>query len=167
MRREAMDRLIALLKEKNHYLEKFFVVNENELMNFADGNFDSVEDFYQTREKILELIRYIDERVERQNSTAVGTVTLDIKVEVETCLRIKDEWVTSILQQDLRVIGYIEAEKSNIIRELKSSSQAKRAVGAYANTERISHLDRMEHIDTGTISPVAAIPPMREFDEKP
>ena len=57
-----MDRVISLLEEKNDYLEKFYAVNEHELINFGAGDFENVEVFYQTRDKILDLVRCIDGR---------------------------------------------------------------------------------------------------------
>lgn len=54
-----MLRIIDLLNQKNHFLEKFYTLNENEILNFASGIFDNLESFYQSREKILELIKYI------------------------------------------------------------------------------------------------------------
>ena len=136
-----MDRLIDLLKEKNHYLESFFAVNEHELSNFSEGEFENVEGFYQAREKILEFIKRIDLKIDLEQKTSTGIITDDFRTEVEACLMVKDEWVTAILQQDLQVISYVENEKSNIIRELSATRQTKRAVTAYAKTELLKQLE--------------------------
>lgn len=137
-----MDRVIALLREKNHHLEKYYWVNEQELINFGAGNFDSVEEFYQARDVILDMIRKIESLIEEENSTLSGQASDDQRSEVELLLRSKDELVKSILAQDLQVLAYIEREKSNIIRELRANATAKRAVGAYANSERLKNLDQ-------------------------
>jgi hypothetical protein len=137
-----MDRVVALLKEKNQYLEQFHMVNEHELINFSEGNFDSVEAFYQTRDKLLDLIKTVDEAIEEENRRInVGPVTNAARVEVASLLNQKDELVKSIVGQDLELLSYIEREKSNIIRELHSNSTAKKAVGAYASTERLQVVD--------------------------
>jgi hypothetical protein len=136
-----MDRVIALLREKNSYLEKFYRVNEHELINLGEGCFDSVEEFYQARDKILDLIHVIDGLIEEENARMLGAVTALQKAEVESLLASKDELVQNILAQDLQVLTYIEKEKSNIIRDLRSTRQARRAVGAYANVERIKEMD--------------------------
>lgn len=136
-----MERVIALLRERNHCLEKFYWVNEQELINFGAGNFETVESFYQARDKILDLIKTIDGMIEEESVRAPGPVTDLDRSEVQTLLGSKDELVKSILAQDLQVLTYIEKEKSNIIRELRENNQAKRAVGAYANAERLQHLE--------------------------
>ncbi len=137
-----MERVVALLKEKNQYLEQFHLVNEHELINFGEGNFDSVEAFYQTRDKLLDLIKTVDEAIEEENRRMpVGPVTNAARVEVSSLLNKKDELVKSIVGQDLELLSYIEREKSNIIRELHSNSTAKKAVGAYASTERLQVVD--------------------------
>jgi len=131
-----MERVIELLGEKNHFLEKFFCVNERELINFEKGDFDNIESFYQAREKVLELIRCIDGLIHEENERSAGRgVTEMDRQEVEALLKAKDGWVAAILAQDLRVLSCIEKEKSNIIRELRATSSAKRAVSAYRGIE--------------------------------
>lgn len=136
-----MERVIALLKEKNFYLEKFFAVNEHELINFGVGDFENVEAFYQARDKMLDLIRCIDGLIEEENERTSTPVTNAQRRDVESMLKRKDEWVTAILAQDLQLLEYVEKEKSNIIRELKTTQAARRAVGAYANMERVKQLE--------------------------
>jgi valyl-tRNA synthetase len=135
-----MERIISLLTEKTEYLEKFYAINENELINFAGGDFENVEAFYQARDKILDLIRCIDSLLDEENSRQNVVVTDGGRREIELMLKQKDEWVAAILSQDLRIIEYVEKEKSNIIRELRVNRQARRAVGAYANVERLKEL---------------------------
>jgi hypothetical protein len=136
-----MERVIALLREKNLFLEKFYVVNEQELLNFVEGNFEMVEPFYQARDKILDLINCIDGLLHEENLKEIEPATEAQKSEAHSLMNVKDELVKSILAQDLQIMTYIEKEKSNIIRELRSNGIAKKAVGAYANTERINQLD--------------------------
>ena len=69
-----MLRIIDLINHKNHFLEKFYSLNETELLNFIKGNFDNLEKFYETREKILENIRYIDNQIDinKVDDTAIN-----------------------------------------------------------------------------------------------
>lgn len=136
-----MERVIELLKEKNVYLEKFFLVNEHELINLGSGDFENVEAFYQARDKILELIAKIDESIEQHTRTLVGEAVEAQRTKVTEILAAKDELVQQILSQDLQIIAYIEKEKSNIIRELHAANLARRAAGAYANAERLQQLE--------------------------
>jgi len=136
-----MERVIALLREKNHCLEKFYWLNEQELINLGAGNFDSVEEFYQAREQILNQIKCMESMLSEVSARVTAEVTVTLREEAAMLLKSKDEVVKSILAQDLQILVYIEKEKSNIIRELRANKQAKRAVGAYANTERIRALE--------------------------
>lgn len=135
-----MNRIIDLLNHKNHYLEKFYSVNEEELLNFAANNFANLENFYQTREKILETINYIDAQIDEEQKKA-GEVTNEQKREVATSLAIKEEYVSRILAQDLEILSCIESAKSSIIRELQDIRKAKKAVGSYKSRQFGNRLD--------------------------
>jgi len=126
-----MLRIINLLNQKNHYLEKFYSLNETELLNFTQGCFDHLESFYQMRDKILDIIRYIDNEVEKAQVSAEGVLTSDIRSQIREALAIKEEYVSRILAQDLEVLACIETAKSNIIKELQSIQRTKNAVGRY------------------------------------
>jgi hypothetical protein len=137
-----MEQVIRLLQEKNEYLEQFYSVNEHELINFAGGDFDHLESFYQVRDKILELVRCVDGLINEYNTEDMSPkVTAEHKSQVEFLLNEKDRLVKAILTQDLQIMEFIEREKSKIIRELSSTRQARKAVGAYALSERITHLE--------------------------
>lgn len=137
-----METVIALLREKNHQLEKFYWVNEQELINFGAGNFDTVEEFYQARESLLKRISVIDSHLEPESQLVSSEISPEHKAEIEALLQSKDELVKAILAQDLQILEYIEKEKSNIIRELKETAKARKAVGAYANSEKLKFLDQ-------------------------
>ncbi len=135
-------KLVDLLDEKNQYLEKFFELNETELHCFADGNFDNVENFYQSREKILDIIRCLDVLVDDE-VTALGeaAITATVRAEIQDLMDHKDRLAKQIIAQDLQVLAAIEDEKSNIIRELKNTKQARKAVGAYHSGQTVRQLD--------------------------
>ena len=129
-----MERTIRLLREKNHYLENFFEMNERELVNFEAGRFENVEPFYRSRGKILDIIRSIDEKVSIENGiTADREATLEDRAAIEGAFNAKESWVAAILAQDLRIISRIDTEKSNIIRELQSTQKTRKAIGAYSS----------------------------------
>ena len=135
-------KLIELLDEKNQYLEKFFELNETELHSFADGLFDNVETFYQSREKILDIVRCIDALVDDEVAQITdGCVTPAVRAEIQDLMDHKDRLAKQILAQDLRVLAAIEDEKSNIIRELKTTRQSRKVVGAYHSGQTSRQLD--------------------------
>lgn len=131
-----MERVIALLKEKNDYLEKFYAINEHELINFEAGNFENVEIFYQTRDKFLDLIRCIDGLLEEENTRMFINDTDAARAEVARLFAEKDRIANAILAQDVEILAHIDREKSKIIKELRGTQHARRAVGAYASLER-------------------------------
>ncbi|MBX2988606.1 MAG: hypothetical protein KF802_11980 [Bdellovibrionaceae bacterium] len=139
-----MKRLVTLMNEKNHYLEKFYSLNEKELPNFLTGNFDNLEGFYETRERILEVIKYIDAQIDethRRDPAGASGAGADLRRAVREALTIKDEYVGRIFEQDLQVLSCIEAAKNGIIRELQDLKKGKRAVSGYRAPNFVKRLD--------------------------
>jgi hypothetical protein len=138
-----MLRIISLLEEKNHYLEKFYALNEIETVNFSQGNFDGLETFYNTREKILEIMNYLDGHLEaaQESEDNMDQITADERRQIKESMAIKDQYVTRIIAQDLEVLACIEAAKSNIIRELQDVRKARKAVGGYKSPTFNKRLD--------------------------
>ncbi|MCB0413626.1 MAG: flagellar protein FliT [Bdellovibrionales bacterium] len=129
-----MNKIIDLLTEKNTYLEKFYSLNETEVLNFMDSNFDGLERFYESRDAILNMIRIVDEKIEEFNKTDVSSaekICDSDKKAVLEALAFKDEIVQRILAQDLQILSCIENEKSMIIKELRSTQVAKKAINGY------------------------------------
>ena len=138
-----MDTIINLLKDKNFHLQKFFTLNESELLNFAEDDFDNLETFYQARETILDLIRCIDRLIEAASNAheSPGTISDQNKKDMINCMSQKNELVQRILSQDLQILSVIETAKSNIIKELRQVKGAKKAVGAYRSGDPRNKLD--------------------------
>lgn len=129
-----MTRIITLLNEKNHYLEKFYALNETELKGFMEGNFERLEKFYETRERILETIKYIDSQIEashRQDDAIFETASPEQRRRAREAMAIKDEYVARIVEQDLQVLSCIESAKNLIIRELQDLKKNRKAVSSY------------------------------------
>ncbi|QDK44138.1 hypothetical protein DOM22_02690 [Bdellovibrio sp. ZAP7] len=138
-----MTRIISLLNEKNHYLEKFYSLNEVELANFAQGLFDNLQSFYQTREKILDVLKYVDSQIDRaQNEMSADTVMVQgDRQQIKEALTIKDEYVSRIIEQDIQVLACIEMAKNSIIRELQDVRRNRKAIGGYKSKIFTQRLD--------------------------
>lgn len=138
-----MTRIITLLNEKNHYLEKFYSLAESELGNFAQGQFENLEHFYQTRERILDVLKYVDSQIEKAHEEVVqsGVVAEEHRREVREALAIKDEYVARIIEQDIQVLACIEMAKNTIIRELQEVRQSRKAVAGYKSKTFHQRLD--------------------------
>lgn len=129
-----MIRLIQFLNEKNHFLEKFFSLNESEITRMQSGLFDGLESFYNRREDLLKIIRYIDSEIHKSHQLHKdinGRYSEEEKKEIRESLRTKEAYVKRILEQDLLVLGMIDEAKSQIIQELQGVRKARRALGGY------------------------------------
>lgn len=136
-----MENIIRLLQEKNEHLEQFHDLNEGELLNFAEGNFDNLEVFYHSRETLLQIIQRIDSSLETHIS---GEQAEPIPAESKAILKAldsKNELVTRILSQDLQILSFIETAKSSIIKELAQVRTARKAVGGYRSGPPKARID--------------------------
>lgn len=133
-------RLIQLLNEKNHFLEKFYSLNENQISDLQMGSFDGIEKFYNQREDLLKILKYIDSEIHRSHRThkdVSGVFDTLQKGEIRECLRIKETYVRRILEQDLTVLGLIDEAKTQIIRELQDIQKAKKALAGYKSSPNL------------------------------
>ena len=129
-----MIRLVQLLNEKNHFLEKFYSLNESQINKLNQGIFDDIEKFYNQREDLLKILKYVDSEINKSHmlhKDSTGAFDLSQKVEIKECLRAKELYVKRILDQDLVVLGLIDEAKSQIIRELQDIKKATRALAGY------------------------------------
>ena len=68
-----MLRILDLIEHRNHHLEQFYSLNESELTNIARVDYSNIEIFYNSREKILENIRYIDSELNIEQKKRYST----------------------------------------------------------------------------------------------
>ncbi len=129
-----MIRLIQFLNEKNHFLEKFYVLNDRQIIRLQEGMFEELETFYNQREDLLKIIKYIDAEIQKAHMShkdATGQFSEEQKSEIRDSLRTKEAYVKRILEQDLQVLGMIDDAKSTIIRELQGVQKARKALTGY------------------------------------
>lgn len=129
-----MIRLIQFLNEKNHFLEKFYALNEKQISLLESGQIDEIEKFYTQREDLLKILKYIDAEVYKAHASHKensATYTEDEKTEIRSSLRAKEMYVKKILDQDLIVLSLIDEAKSRIIKELQDVQKARKALAGY------------------------------------
>ncbi len=127
-----MNSVIDLLTEKNHFLDKFINLNENEILNFMDGNFDNLDSFYNSREKLLNILTDIDNKIEEESIFEYdGHISNEIKKKIIKALDYKNEIVKQILAQDLQILSLIEEAKSIIIKELSQVKTTRKVFNSY------------------------------------
>ena len=130
-------RTLQLLQEKNHFLEKFFSLNEKQILHMLEGHFDQIEQFYNQREDLMKIIRYVDAEVVKAEAVyrdINGVYTEMQKIMIKEIMRTKDQYVTRILEQDMQILALIDKAKSNIIKELQQVRKGKRAMTGYKSS---------------------------------
>lgn len=138
-----MDKIITLLKERNKYLTKFSALNIAEMQRYSAGNFDTIDDFYATREGLLDIIKQVEVMLEKR-LTFLGdfsNVSPSIKKLVSSLLKERDELVGQILNQDLEILGSIDTAKNSIIHELQTLRKNRKVIGSYKSGNRENILD--------------------------
>lgn len=129
-----METIIKLMRQRNEHLLKFKEINEKELINFAEGQFDNIETFYQARETLLNLVRSIDTMISNEAASVdpqSPSITDEYRRAVVESMDIKNQIVTEILSQDLQILSVIETAKSGIIKELKQVQATRKAFNSY------------------------------------
>ncbi len=133
-------RLIQLLEQKNHYLEKYLTLNETQLSLLKQGEIDSLDEFYTQRDEMLNVISYIDTQVSECTKQNFDYQTND-RDNVKNLLHIKNQYIYQILDQDVQILSLIDQAKSLIIKELQDIKKGKIAIKGYHskdNTVRLS-----------------------------
>lgn len=129
-----MNRLVQFLNEKNHFLEKFYSLNEKQISLLESGQFDHIEKFYNQREDLLKILKYIDAEIYKAHSThreMKAIFSEEEKMEIREALRTKEVYVKRILDQDLIVLSLIDEAKTRIIKELQEVQKARKALAGY------------------------------------
>ncbi|NUM59433.1 MAG: hypothetical protein HUU56_12415 [Bdellovibrionaceae bacterium] len=136
-----MKRVLELMEQKNHYLEKFYTVNETSLQNFLNDNYNEINEFYNQRESILEILKYIDRELLHISSQSEHGTAYQLE-SLKKHLSDKDLFVQKIIEQDVAILSCIEAAKNQIIRDLKDLKKGQKVISAYkvpqfANQEEV------------------------------
>lgn len=136
-----MKRLLSLLEERNHYLEKFYSLNEKQLIELETSNYENIEKFYQNREGILEVITYIDKEIEKFNGEEPFALSTIEKSKIRESLSVKKEFIKRILDQDFKILALIENAKNEIIKELSEVKSGRKAISGYKSKMQNYRLD--------------------------
>ena len=137
-----MEHIIELLKEKNHFLEKFSKLNDRELVRFNEGDFDGLDEFYTSRERLLKIVDQIDFMIEQQSTFVFKEdTTPGGKKEIAKEFDLKTDLVNKILAQDLQILSFIEQEKSTIIKELSTLKNNKKVIGSYKSGQKTNRVN--------------------------
>lgn len=129
-----MDRILQFFEEKNYFLEQLFQINEKQYFSLMDNQFEGLEKFYLDREKILEIIKYLDSEIEVESRKTQGDPVDPLaKARFTDLISIKDDYVQGIIHQDLKILAEIDRAKSDILKEIFSNRMSQKAMSAYKN----------------------------------
>ena len=112
--------LFEILEQKNSYLLEFHKINMYELNRLAEGCIDNLENFYYSRELLLNAINKLDHKISQNNLDKNLKVDKTQKKKLLRILNLKKEMVMSILDQDLAILSLINKIKDKNVRAVAS-----------------------------------------------
>ena len=118
---------LELLQEKNSLLDSFLTLTREEMAKVKRKKFDSLESFYQHRDKILRLVQVISEHFTQAQPPQCPVERQQLDVLEEEA----DRLISRILEVDLEMISLIDHEKNLVIRELQSVHANRKILKAY------------------------------------
>lgn len=150
--------ILELLAEKKHFLLEFNKINLQGIIHFQNSNFDNIESFYNGRESLLEIIKYIDQKIENLASITISSQTKNLSIgagalnhsrvlsqdDQKMIAFIKLEikaLAQEILNQDMQILALMDNEKSSIIKELQSISKNKKNFASYKTKTNYNKVD--------------------------
>lgn len=138
-----MEEIVNLLNEKNSCLARFYNLNEREMQNFVEGNFENLEEFYATREGILNMITRVDEMIDMASLSFEEDMSVqpEISKQISDAVRARTEIIERILEQDLEILSTLDRMKSEIIKDLSQTKMTRKAVGSYKSGQKRQKID--------------------------
>ena len=112
--------LFEILEQKNSYLLEFHKINMNELNRLAEGCTDNLEDFYYSRELLLDAIHKLDHKIYENSLNKDLKVDKRQKKKLLGLLNLKRKMVMSILDQDLVILSLVDQIKNGNIKTIAS-----------------------------------------------
>ncbi len=123
------------MEERNRYLKKFYTINNEQLKNLKSKKFEQIEDFYKTRQSIIDIIDILENKIEDIASSLRFEPSDQIKTSIRYELKKRDEIIRRILEQDLEIISILNEQKIEIVKEITSTAKNRKVFGAY-NSEK-------------------------------
>ena len=112
--------LFEVLEKKNSYLLEFHKINMDELNRLAEGCVDNLENFYYSRELLLNAINQLDNTLSKNKLDKNLKVNKVQKKKLINIFCLKRKMVMSILDQDLAIISLVDQIKKGNIKSIAS-----------------------------------------------
>ena len=107
MDREVLS-VFEILEQKNSYLLEFHKINTDEIQRLSEGRIDNLENFYYSRELLLNAISRLDCKIAEDNTSKGLAVNPAEKQKLLELLTLKRNMVISIVDQDMTIISLVE-----------------------------------------------------------
>ncbi len=138
-----MEGFIDLLHERNKYLREFYNVNKNQLLKLDKGMLGDLQKFYSRREIILQALNQVSEKIGGISENSLDNISFKEtdQCEVQEAIAYKEELVSEILFQDLKVLSFVESAKTDMIQDLMGMEIARQDMNLHfsKNTKCAHH----------------------------
>ena len=132
-----MEDVLAYLELKNRYYEKFLHITEKFLTVAKKNQWNGLELFIDSRERIISIIRSFDFKIatsfEKQKLTAHVIETL--RPQVKELMERRDSLVAKIVCIDLELASTMDLFKSETIRDLKRTISLSQKIQTFTHEE--------------------------------
>lgn len=129
-----MEDVLGYLELKNRYYEKFLLLTEKFLTAAKKNNWDGLELFVDSRERILNIIRSFDFKIagafEKLKLTNADIERF--RPEVKALMDRKESLVNKIVHVDLELTQSLEDVRSETIRDLKQTIAVSQQMQAFS-----------------------------------
>ena len=105
--------LFEMLEQKNSYLLEFHKLNTDQINLLSQGLTDNFENFYYSREILLNAINKLDSKMAKKDSKEGFKINKPERKKLMDILNLKKRMVLSILDQDLTIISLVEKLNQN------------------------------------------------------
>ena len=112
--------IFETLEKKNSYLLEFHKINMEELGRLAQGSLKNLENFYYSREILLNAISHLDDKISLNDLKKNIKINKKEKKKLLDILNLKRKMVMSILDQDLTIISLVDKLKKEGIKAVAS-----------------------------------------------
>lgn len=112
--------LFEVLEQKNSYLLEFHKINMRELNRLSEGCIDNLENFYYSREILLNAIYKLDHKLSKSGWDQSLKVNKVERKKLEDIFYFKRKMIMSILDQDLAIISLVGKLKKDNIKTIAS-----------------------------------------------
>ena len=128
-----MEEVLHYLDLKNRYLDKFLGLTQKFLEQVHRGKWDEINLFIDNRERILNIIRYFDQKIAKHfDLVELGVAELDtFRPRVKSLLDLRASITRRIINIDLQLISEIDEVKSETVRELKTAVETSHQVETF------------------------------------